>query len=226
MRHRRFRGRDRQAAPLTIGGGLSIRRVTALFVAVVLAFLFVPVGAVANAVPKVFIADPVNNANIAHVDSAGNLQVAGSLQVANTPTVKAQQDGTWNVGISGTPTVDVGNFPSTQDVNVTGGRLATATDIVNAPAPVLMGGDTFDATVPEIMATSVVVAKGNSQGLVQLGTPLSSDVIVAVDDTDGTQPEVTMTFPYPVPIDSVHFACSEDASTCLFFVSIVGFVAK
>ena len=214
-------------APIGIDGRGSVRRLVALFVAVAVAVLVVPVGAWAtNAFPQVFITDPDNTTHKAHVDSAGNLQVSGSLAVSNTPTVKAQQDGTWNVGISGNPTVNVGNLPSTQDVNVVGGKLATATDIVNAPAPVLFGGDTFDATLPEIMATSVVVAKGNSQGLVQLGTPLSSNVIVVVDDTDGTQPEVAMTFPYPVPIDSVHFSCDQDASTCLFFVSIVGFVAS
>jgi len=31
------------------------------------------------------------------------------VNVINTPTVKAQQDGAWNVGLTGTPTVQVGN---------------------------------------------------------------------------------------------------------------------
>jgi hypothetical protein len=45
------------------------------------------------------------------------------VQVVNTPTVNAQQAGTWNVGITGTPSVAVANFPATQDVNVTNSSL-------------------------------------------------------------------------------------------------------
>ena len=39
----------------------------------------------------------------------GTTTVAGSVNVANTPTVNAKQSGAWNVGITGTPTVEVGN---------------------------------------------------------------------------------------------------------------------
>ena len=39
----------------------------------------------------------------------GTTNVSGSVNVANTPTVNAKQSGAWNVGIAGTPTVEVGN---------------------------------------------------------------------------------------------------------------------
>lgn len=36
-----------------------------------------------------------------------------NVNVVNTPTVSAQQNGTWNVGINGTPTVNVASMPNT-----------------------------------------------------------------------------------------------------------------
>jgi hypothetical protein len=35
-----------------------------------------------------------------------------NVNVVNTPTVSAQQSGTWNVGINGTPTVNVASMPN------------------------------------------------------------------------------------------------------------------
>lgn len=46
------------------------------------------------------------------VQTQGVTTVAGDVNVANTPTVLAQQTGQWNVGLSGTPTVQVGNASS------------------------------------------------------------------------------------------------------------------
>ena len=41
-----------------------------------------------------------------------------NVNVVNTPTVTAQQSGAWNVGINGTPTVAVTNFPGTTNVGI------------------------------------------------------------------------------------------------------------
>src|SRR6476659_4463476 len=41
-----------------------------------------------------------------------------NVNVVNTPSVAAQQSGTWNVGINGTVTVS--NFPATSNVAITG----------------------------------------------------------------------------------------------------------
>ena len=39
----------------------------------------------------------------------GNTTVSGSVAISNTPTVNAKQSGNWNVGIVGTPTVNIGS---------------------------------------------------------------------------------------------------------------------
>ena len=39
----------------------------------------------------------------------GNTTVSGTVDIGNTPTVNAQQSGRWNVGILGTPTVNIGS---------------------------------------------------------------------------------------------------------------------
>lgn len=41
-----------------------------------------------------------------------------NVNVVNTPTVSAQQNGTWNVGINGIPAVTVSNFPATTNVGI------------------------------------------------------------------------------------------------------------
>jgi hypothetical protein len=43
-----------------------------------------------------------------------------NVNVVNTPSVNALQSGPWNVGISGTPTVSVSNFPATSNVSISG----------------------------------------------------------------------------------------------------------
>jgi hypothetical protein len=42
----------------------------------------------------------------------GTPTISGSVAVSNTPTVNAQQSGPWNVGITGTPTVNIGSTPT------------------------------------------------------------------------------------------------------------------
>jgi len=39
----------------------------------------------------------------------GTTTVAGAVSITNAPTVHAQQSGAWNVGLTGSPTVQVGN---------------------------------------------------------------------------------------------------------------------
>lgn len=55
------------------------------------------------------------------VIAQGTTNIAGNVSIANTPTVNSKQSGAWNVGITGTPTVEVGNEASnpvlTRDVD-------------------------------------------------------------------------------------------------------------
>jgi hypothetical protein len=46
------------------------------------------------------------------------LPVTGNITGTISGTVAAQQSGAWNVGINGTPSVTVSNFPSTQPVSI------------------------------------------------------------------------------------------------------------
>jgi hypothetical protein len=230
MKLRRFRRGTWQAgAPLALGQDVSIRRVTALLVTVILAFLFLPVGALANVVPKVFIADPLNNDNIAHVDGAGNLQVSGNLNVANTPTVKAQQDGTWNVGLTGTPTVHVGNFPSTQDVNVVGGTLSAttpvATDFAFASFTVAAGGIDSKAIDPIDATLITVVGGGDDEVTIEFdsccGSPIQTDFELG-DQDENLGPFVSIPLSQPVHVGSIIVRCHNESEDCELDVNLVG----
>ncbi len=49
------------------------------------------------------------SANPVPTQAQGTTDIAGIVSVTNTPTVLAKQGGPWNVGISGTPTVQIDN---------------------------------------------------------------------------------------------------------------------
>jgi hypothetical protein len=90
--------------------GLTASQLTAIAVAFAFAAVLYPAGARASsALINAVITDPTNTSHQAHVDASGNLQVGGSVNVANTP----------NVNVANTPNVNVGNFPSTQEVSGT-----------------------------------------------------------------------------------------------------------
>jgi hypothetical protein len=59
-----------------------------------------------------------------------------NVNVVNTPTISAQQNGSWNVGINGTPTVAVTNFPATTNVGIDPAANTVKVDTSN-PLPVL-----------------------------------------------------------------------------------------
>lgn len=67
-------------------GALTTRQLTGLVLALASIILLVPAGArAANAFLNVIITDPANSTRQAHVDASGNLKVAGSVDVGNTP---------------------------------------------------------------------------------------------------------------------------------------------
>jgi hypothetical protein len=84
LRLRRSRPSRFDADPLA--PRLSAGQLTALVVGLVAALLLAPVGAqAAVALLNVAITDPANPDRQAHVDANGNLRVAGSVRVADTP---------------------------------------------------------------------------------------------------------------------------------------------
>jgi hypothetical protein len=81
-----------------------------LFVSVI-AFLLPQIGH-ANYAPDKDVKIINTPAEAVPVTVQGTANVAGSVSVTNTPTVNAKQSGTWNVGIAGTPAVEVSNQES------------------------------------------------------------------------------------------------------------------
>jgi len=145
----KMRRRSSSAEPSSLGPvGLNSKQLTGVFVAICLAFVLAPLGAsAAGGLTKVLITDPTNNAQQAHVDASGNLQVGGTvnvgntpnIDVANTPSVNAQQSGTWNVGITGTPAVSLSGTPT-----VASGDATTVLASGTLSVPLAFIGDAID----------------------------------------------------------------------------------
>jgi len=70
------------------------------------------------------------------------------VAVQNSPTVKAQQDGAWNVGITGTPTVQVGNSETTPVLIRDVDRPTAQPFQYQAVATVEDGQNAADASIP------------------------------------------------------------------------------
>lgn len=56
-----------------------------------------------------------NEPNVVQVENKGGpleVKVVGKVEIDSRSPIKVQQEGTWNVGISGTPTVNIGTMPT------------------------------------------------------------------------------------------------------------------
>jgi hypothetical protein len=192
----------------------------------ILAFLLVPVGSwAATSFPQVFITDPDAHDHKAHVDAAGNPQVMGDLNVANTPTVDARQAGDWSVGIEGAPSVNVGNFPSTQDVNLARGSLAVI-DRIELPVAfhIFEPGESQSESFETIDATSIVITKpAGTEMSVSFDSPVQPGFLPLLNDDDGSLPIATYSFPDPVPINGATVHCQNESDTCIVDIAIIGF---
>jgi hypothetical protein len=94
LKRQRVRGGD----SLLAGPAFSTRQITALVVAILLAVVLVPVGAQAAQVVSAIITDP-GGTNKAHVDANGNLQVGGTVDVGNMPSVTVANTATVQAAI-------------------------------------------------------------------------------------------------------------------------------
>jgi hypothetical protein len=114
------------------GSGLTGRQLTAIALAFALAIVLLPVGAAANAFISVFITDPTDTSHQARVDASGNLQVAGSVTVANAPKVQvAIPTGQFSEYVISTPWTVAGPDPAGTNYAITS---VTFTNEGNAPA--------------------------------------------------------------------------------------------
>jgi hypothetical protein len=74
-----------------------------------------------------------NTVNVKVVNTAAEtVPVTGSVTIGNTPAVDARQSGDWNVGITGTPIVNIGN---------TSANPALVRDVSNAREPFMRSVD-------------------------------------------------------------------------------------
>jgi hypothetical protein len=191
--------RRRPAGSLLPGQAYSGRDLVLVPLLVVLGMLLYPVGASAAAgLTRVLITDPTNTSQQAHVDASGHLQVGG--------TVGAQQSGSWNVGIAGTPTVGIDSQANTVQlgntlsdpgvVDVVSGPFRNAVqviDVVTVPSG-LFGGNKTIYTVPAGERLVITYASG------VLTVPLGQRPVEAFV---GEEDQGTLTFThYLVPTET------------------------
>jgi hypothetical protein len=190
------------------GEGPSARRVTAMFVAMALAFVLYPVGATAaGRLINAVITDP-GGANAAHVDADGGLQVGG--------TVDARQSGQWEMAIAGTPTVSV----QTQNMK----KVETLTFSVPR------GASQHQYLDEQVDATTIIITKSPDKVAVSLQGPFGpfgqEDGATVLLDESGTNPGVAFSFTYPLTLDGATVECLNfvtERDTCDVDITVMGF---
>jgi hypothetical protein len=91
--------------------------------------------------------------------------ISGSVNILNTPTVNARQNGAWNVGIVGTPTV--GLSPSANTVKID----------PSSPLPVNSG-----ANQPFQSLRVFQLANGEREGFSSFNGPIGKQLVIAGAD--------------------------------------------
>lgn len=120
----------------------------------------------------------------------GTTNIAGGVSITNTPTVNAQQSGAWNVGLTGSPTVQVGN-PLSNPVLIRDVDRATAQPFeqqVDVTIPDGNGGENGFFSVPfgKLLVIEQVSARGNTPSGQKLSFSILSHVL----------PDLTQRFHY------------------------------
>ena len=149
------------------------------------------------------ISDGANDTRLATVDAAGSLQV----KVTNPATTQT---------VSGH--VDVDNFPSTQDVNVTGGTVNTRPAIATRTLRkfIVVEAGESDTTTFTTLNASFIQVRGDATFVRVIG-PLGE----AVQFDDGDR-HIEATYPQRVPINTIFTVCSNVVLDCRALVNIVG----
>ena len=155
----------------------------------------------------------VHEQGIAKVDVTNTpLDVQGSVDVDNFPS-----------------SFEVSNFPSVQDVNVTGGELS---EVMLAPVTI---GEEFFIVTPAgssetaafgatMNVTTVFVVDALDEVAVDLTTSLTPGGAIAVySDLEGGRESGQRTFFYPVPADGVEVHCFNESDDCQVSVEVLGF---
>ncbi len=133
---------------------------------------------------------------------------AAPVSVVNTPlpvqgTVNAAQSGAWNVGIAGTPTVNVGNTTSSPVPTKDQYNLALATPVSFTASftmdPNIFGGESSVYTVPDNKRLVIQYVS------MQCDLPGSADAIGKLASSQGLPPGSTAFMGVFVPMRSVPY---------------------
>jgi hypothetical protein len=160
---------------------------------------------------------------VVYVGNPPSSPVPVSLQGTGTISgdVNAAQKGTWSVGISGTPTVNVGNFPATGSV-----KIAPATEVFGT-GPISLsdsGGNIAKPFGKTINVTAIGLA--NTDGIdpfndsIEVLLATSAGPFLPVHIGDGS---TFVTFTQPIPATQINFACLNDVLDCDFYATVVGY---
>lgn len=158
-----------------------------------------------------------------------NLDMDGLIRVheqgvADVNVTNDSLDVTGTVEVMGT--VDVGNFPTELDVNVTGGSVG-----VSVPAAteaftqvfVIAPDDQNTTNFPTINATTIHASTtANDEVFITFLSPLGALFQVVDLDGDAIPPAFTQSFFQPVPINGVEIRCHNESSDCGVRITVVG----
>jgi hypothetical protein len=160
---------------------------------------------------------------VVYVGNAPSSPVPVSLQGTGTISgdVNAAQKGTWNVGITGTPTVNVGNFPTGGSVTIAPASKFFGTGKVHLTDS---GGNIAKPFGQTINVTAIGLA--NTDGI----DPFSDSIEILLETPTGPfmpihigDGSVFVTLTQPIPATQINFACLNDVLDCDFYATVVGY---
>ena len=169
---------------------------------------------------------PIREQNL---DANGLIRVheqgVADVNVTNTPLPVDITNSTLEV----TGTVSVDNFPSQQDVFVTGGTwepIVTLKRVQRLESFSLIAdpGEADSMTFSQIDATNVFISSGtfdNDEVSVRVEGPLG--LVYRIDDRAGDSFTFAQALTHPIPIHQVSMVCHNESSSCNLAVSIAGF---
>jgi hypothetical protein len=171
-----------------------------------------------------------------------NLDVNGLIRVheqgtANVNVANSQLTVSGTVSVDNFPTsINVGNFPQVQDVNVTGGAVKAE------PSPATLGFSHDVCAEPDQVVTVTLSSVINATDLTinasldtefaiyfkspiptsGSGLPGIGQAVFSHQNFDGEDFSMHHAFTRPVPINAVVMHCTNESSLCCSFVNIVG----
>jgi hypothetical protein len=141
----------------------------------------------------------------ANVDADGSLQVSGE------------------VSVGGSSSVEVSNFPETQEVSGTVALAASvpaeiATEVRNID---LIGAGLISETFTAINARFISISSEDEVAL-RFATPDHTINEPAIRIGNNRQPTQTISLPLAIPLDKVALVCENEVNDCLVLITIVG----